>query len=223
MSEWWTYRLADFLLFSPETYYRLFELHNNAVWPAQLVAALAGLAILALTLLQPPWAGRAIAALLAAAWIFVGWSFLIARYADINFVATYFAWGFFAQAALLAASGVGFARLQPSPSDTTGKIGIGLIAFALLAYPFLGALAGRKWSEVELFGIAPDPTALLTLGVLLAACRTPWELAIIPALWCIVTGATLWVMDDPAAIVMPAAALLTLGLAATKPWHPRAG
>ena len=57
MSEWSTYRLADFLLFSPEIYYRLFELHNNAVWPAQLAAALAGLGILALTLFQPPWAG----------------------------------------------------------------------------------------------------------------------------------------------------------------------
>ena len=225
MSEWSTYRLADLLLFSPETYYRLFELHNNAVWPAPLVAALAGLGILALTLFHPPWAGRAIAALLAAAWIFVGWSFLMARYADINFAATYFAWAFFAQAALLVLSGVVFTRLQPSPSDVSfaRKIGLGMVAFALLVYPFVGALAGRKWSEVELFGIAPDPTVLLTLGVLVTARRMPWELAIIPALWCMVTGATLWVMDDPAAIVMPAAALLTVGVAATKLWHPRAG
>ena len=147
------------------------------------------------------------------------------RYADINFVATYFAFAFFAQAALLLLSGVGFARMQPLPSDASSArgIGIGLIAFALLAYPFVGALAGRKWSEVELFGIAPDPTVLLTLGALLLAHRVPWELAVIPALWCIVTGATLWMMDDPAAIIMPAAALLTLGLAATKPWRPRAG
>ena len=28
MSEWWTYRLSDFLMFSPRTYHRLFELHN---------------------------------------------------------------------------------------------------------------------------------------------------------------------------------------------------
>ena len=147
------------------------------------------------------------------------------RYADINFAATYFAFAFFAQAALLLLSGVGFARMQPLPSDASSarRIGIGLIAFALLAYPFVGALAGRKWSEVELFGIAPDPTVLLTLGALLLAHRVPWELAVIPALWCIVTGATLWMMDDSAAIIMPAAALLTLGLAATKPWRPRAG
>jgi hypothetical protein len=31
MSEWWTYSLWDFLLFSPRTYYRLFELYNLAI------------------------------------------------------------------------------------------------------------------------------------------------------------------------------------------------
>jgi hypothetical protein len=36
MSEWWTYRLSDILPFSAQTYFRLFELHNAAVWPAQI-------------------------------------------------------------------------------------------------------------------------------------------------------------------------------------------
>ena len=47
-SEWWTYSLRDFLLFSPRTYYRLFELYNAAIWPAQIVALGLGLAVLAL-------------------------------------------------------------------------------------------------------------------------------------------------------------------------------
>jgi hypothetical protein len=38
MSEWWSYTLSDFLLFSPRTYYRLFELHNAEWWPAHFVA-----------------------------------------------------------------------------------------------------------------------------------------------------------------------------------------
>ncbi len=38
MPDWSTYRLEDFLLFSPRTYYRLFELHNAAVWPGQVLA-----------------------------------------------------------------------------------------------------------------------------------------------------------------------------------------
>ena len=46
MSEWWTYRLSNFLLFSPRTYDRLFELYNAAIWPAQAAAFLVGLVIL---------------------------------------------------------------------------------------------------------------------------------------------------------------------------------
>jgi hypothetical protein len=45
MSEWWTYRLTSFLLFSPRTYYRTIELYNMAIWPAQLVGLAIGLAI----------------------------------------------------------------------------------------------------------------------------------------------------------------------------------
>ena len=41
MSEWWTYRPSDFLMFAPRTYWRLFELHNEAWWPAQPLLVLA--------------------------------------------------------------------------------------------------------------------------------------------------------------------------------------
>ena len=34
MSEWWTYTLGDFLMFSPATYWRLVESYNRDVWPA---------------------------------------------------------------------------------------------------------------------------------------------------------------------------------------------
>lgn len=33
MSEWWTYRLSDFLMFSPATYWRMVERYNREVWP----------------------------------------------------------------------------------------------------------------------------------------------------------------------------------------------
>ncbi|HBI69285.1 MAG TPA: hypothetical protein DDZ22_09770 [Massilia sp.] len=47
MSQWWTYTLSDLLMFSKPTYFRLFALLNEAVWPAHLVALLAGLALVA--------------------------------------------------------------------------------------------------------------------------------------------------------------------------------
>ena len=36
MTEWWTYTLSDFLLFSPQTYLRLIELYQRDVWPLQI-------------------------------------------------------------------------------------------------------------------------------------------------------------------------------------------
>ena len=75
MAEWWTYALPDFLLFSPRTYYRLFELYNAAVWPGQVLAAAAGLAIVAMLRKPRPWQGRVVAVLLAACWLWIAWAY----------------------------------------------------------------------------------------------------------------------------------------------------
>ena len=129
MSEWWTYSLSDFLLFSPRTYYRLFELYNLAVWPAQFFALVLGLAILALAFRRPAWHGRAVAAILAACWLWVAWAYLFARYDTINWAARYFAAGFALQALLLAWTGVVRDRLVMRPGQTiAGRIGLGLFA-----------------------------------------------------------------------------------------------
>ncbi len=71
MSEWWTYRLTSFLLFSPRTYYRLLELYNLAIWPAQLAGMAIGLAIVALLIGKRGHRERIIAGLLAACWLWI--------------------------------------------------------------------------------------------------------------------------------------------------------
>src|SRR3982074_3146188 len=48
MSEWWTYRPEDFLLFSPRVYWRMFELHNAGLWAPQVLALAAGLILIPL-------------------------------------------------------------------------------------------------------------------------------------------------------------------------------
>src|SRR5688500_9472693 len=70
----------------------------------------------------------------------------------------------------------------------------------------IGPLLGRSWTQTEVFGIAPDPTAIATLGIVLAARgRVRWELLIIPLIWCAISGATLWTMgsaDAPGPFLM---------------------
>lgn len=227
MPEWWSYRLSDLLLFSPRTYHRLFELYNAAIWPAQAVSVLLGLLMLVLLRRGGTVAGPAVAAILAACWAWVAIAFHLDRYASINWGASWLAAGFLAQAALLVWAGAIGGRLSVTPRlDAVGRAGVGIFLFALLAQPAIGLLLGRTWRQAEIFGVAPDPTAIGTLGLLLAlAGPGRWLLMILPALWCAATGATLWAMSAPDAWVAPAAALLALALLAwkTPARRPRTG
>jgi len=214
MSEWWTYTLADVLLFSPQTYYRLFELYNRDIWPLQILALALGAVVAVLVFRGSTRQGRAVSAILAASWLWVAWAFHLHRYATINWAAPWFGAVFAGQAALLIWMGVMRGQLvyRATMSFRT-RAGFGLLVFALVMQPLIGHFAGSAWAQVELFGIAPDPTAIATLGVLLTAERVPLTLLVIPVLWCVVSGATLWAMASPLAFIPPLAALAALVLA----------
>ncbi len=213
MSEWWTYSLSDFLLFSPRTYYRLFEIYNTAIWPGQFLALAVGAVIAALLMLVRPWRDRVILVLLGACWLWVACAFLFKRYASINWAATYFAVAFAIEALLIIGTAV-FSRpvseIRSAP-NWPDRIGVTLFLFALAIQPLIGPVAGRSWSQLEIFGVAPDPTVIGTLGLLLimrGGMRGIWFA--IPIIWCCITGATLWTMHAPDALVAPVAAMLTL-------------
>ena len=215
-SEWWTYRLQDLLLFTPRTYYRLFELYNAAIWPAQVVALALGVALLVLARRASAASARAIAGILAAGWLWVAIAFHAARYATINTAAVYLAWMFGLEAVLLLWFGVARGRLAfGRPEDPGARIGLAIFVFALAVEPLAAPLLGRGWRPVEIFGVAPDPTAVGTLGLLLGAKgRGRWLLIVLPALWCAITGATLFTMKAPDFWVAPAIGALAVVVAA---------
>ena len=217
MSEWWTYELSDFLLFSPRTYYRLFELYNLAIWPAQILAVGLGLTILLLWRQRGMWHGRIIATILVACWLWVAWAYFLERYDGINWAAKYFALGFLAEALLLIWTGLIRNRLLLQPGkDVASRFGIGIFCFALVVQPLIGPFVGRGWLQAEIFAIAPDPTVVATLGVMLAADRMMWELYVLPLIWCAISGATLWTMQSPEALILPLVAVTFVVLAIWK-------
>lgn len=195
MSDWWTYRFEDLLLFSPRVYWRLFELHNAAWWPLHVVTFGIGLIIVLLLLRQPKDRGLRIAFALAAFWAFVGLSFLWNSYASINWAVAYFAPAFWLQALMLATSAAG-GYLTFDRRDAAGRLGLSVAVAGLVAYPLLSPLLGRPWAGAELFGIAPDPTAIVTLGVLLA---TSGRLVALLYPILLLSGLTLHSMGDPQA------------------------
>jgi hypothetical protein len=219
MSEWWTYTFSDFLMFSPQVYYRLFELHNRALWPAQLLTMGAGFAIFYLLLRGQGGKFRVMAIMLGMLWIWLAWAFFWERYATINWAAAYVA-PFIAFEGLLL---IGFGAIRGgaifrSSREPSALAGLGLFACALVLYPFVALFMGRLWLSAEIFGIAPDPTAIATLALLaLAAERTRWLLMLVPALWCVISSVTLWTMgaDDFFLPIAGALAAIGVGFAAT--------
>ena len=197
MSEWLSYRPEDFLLFSPRVYWRMFEMHNAALWPMQVLALAAGLGMVVLVHLRPFGYERWIALIFALIWTFVGWSFLWYRYATINWAIGYVAPLFALQAILLLIIGTIFNGLAFDQRGIVGWTGLLLAAFGLVAYPLVPQVLGRRWSGAEIFGIAPDPTVIATLGVLLLARgRLLFLLMPIPLLWLLLSGLTLQTMGD---------------------------
>jgi len=215
MPEWWTYTLSDFLMFSPRAYYRMLERYNEAVWPAQLVTVGLGLLLLVVAR-RPTRAGdRMTAAALAGLWVWVAWAFLRQRYATINWPVAYFVQGFTLEALLLIWFGVVRARLGfRRAGDASAVLGLTIFAASLLVYPALASLTGRAWRQSEIFGLAPDPTVLGTLGLLLLVPGRPrWELMTVPVLWCAFSGLTLLALGSAEAAVPAVGALSALAAA----------
>lgn len=196
MPEWWTYRLSDFLMFSPRTYWRLIELYNRDFWPLPLATLLTGIAALGLAASRRTIARRVMVVVLATAWLWVGWAFHWQRYATINWAAHYVALAFAAQAILLL--GLGLRHNGTTVPRSTSWQGVGwLLAATGLLYPLAGLLTGRPWAQAEVFGMAPEPTALATLGLLMIShapqqCTRFLLLAAIPFLSLLMGAATLW-------------------------------
>ena len=210
MPEWWTYRLSDFLMFSRDTYYGLFTRYNQDLWPGQLAALALGVALLALVRPVGKWRDRFAGLILSAGWLVVGYAFHWQRFREINLAASWFAVACWIQAVLLVGSGVpgrrGPAPIGPTRSDS---VGVGLLVLGVVIQPLIGPLLGRPWDAMEVFGMAPDPTATATMGLLLVR-RSSRVLLVIPLLWCIVSGATLWTMEAPDAWV-PIGVALSVG------------
>lgn len=231
MSEWWTYRLSSFLLFSPRTYHRLFELYNAEVWPLHLATLGLGVAIWFAVVRRSGQAPRVACVVLGAAWLWIAWAFHWQRYASINWAATWFAAAFAVQGMLLLGAAAGARRIALRQHGAARGCGLAMLAWALALHPLLGAALGRPWSQAQVFGLAPDPTVLGTLGVLLALRvahpppgapyprRAPslrswlwlWRMLwAVPLLWCLLSAATLWPMHQPDALLLPMAATLAL-------------
>lgn len=185
--------------FTIEEFLGVFAAYNMAIWPAQIIAYALGLIAVAAVLLGWLAASPLIFLILALMWAWNGIAYHLVFFSTINPAAPLFAALFVSQAILLAISAVTAKGLRFDTGLNFRSIaGFAVIAYAVLIYPVLGALAGHGLMAGPMFGVAPCPTTIFTIGLLLLA-RGRWViwLAIIPLLWSLVGFAAAWQLAIP--------------------------
>jgi hypothetical protein len=200
------------LPFSPTEFVQVFAAYNIAVWPYPLVAALLGALAIVLLIRRRPWSDRSISAILLVFWstMAVGyhWSFFSA----INKAAYLFGALFLLAAMIFLVEGVIRHRIRYTMVFATRRwVAAALIAYAFAVYPLLGLLLTHPYPRTPLLGVAPCPTTIFTLGVLLLARHPrPLLLAGIPLLWSAVGGSAAFLLQVPQDLGLLAAAVFWL-------------
>lgn len=204
------------LPFTADDFFSLFATYNTAIWPAQVMAYVLGLVALAAALKGGALGRRVAAIVLGAFWLWNGAIYHFAFFAQINPAAYAFAALFLIQGLLfLCVAGVASDRLFPT-SPTTGwhrSIALALIAYAAVLYELLSHLQGHGWPHAPIFGVAPCPTTVFTIGILILLGRPqPIWLIAIPLVWAVIgsTAAVLLAVREDLALL--AAAILAAAL-----------
>jgi hypothetical protein len=186
------------LPFTHDQFIATFVAYNDGVWPAQLVAYLVGLVIIVLVVRPSKVGHRVIASGLAAMWIWTGVAYHWLYFAAINKAALGFGALFVVQGiACIYAGATGRLRFA-SRSGFAAWLGWAFVAYATVAYPLVGVLAGHRYPGMPTFGITPCPVTLFGFGlILLATPNVPPWLLVVPFIWSLIGGSAAILLGMP--------------------------
>lgn len=186
------------LPFTRDQFLAVFAEYNVAVWPAQVVAYLLGLAMVVALLRPSRRTDAVVGAGLALMWIWTGVAYHAAFFAAINKAASGFAALFVVQGLLFAHAALVRADLRWVPRHgPVAWLGWALVAYSAVIYLLIG-LVGHGYPSMPMFGVTPCPVTLLTFGVLmLAQGPVPRRLLVIPFLWALVGGSAAFLLAVP--------------------------
>jgi hypothetical protein len=187
------------LPFTREQFFGVFAAYNTAIWPAQLVAYVLGLVVVAALLRPSPRGHRVVAGVLAFLWVWTGVAYHGLFFARINPLALALGALFVVQGGLFAIAGLAGRRLVfGRPPGFGSVVGGALVAYAAVVYPLLGLSTGHAYPAQPMFGITPCPLTLFTLGVLLlTTAPVPRGLLVVPLLWSVVGGSAAFMLGVP--------------------------
>lgn len=198
--------------FTTEQFLNVFVEYNAAIWPAQIGMYILGLIAIAALPFMKPAAKRLTLSILVLMWAWnaIGYHFLF--FSAINPTALVFAGFFMLQALLFARCAIATQGVYFQVGrDFRSASGLAFIIYAMAIYPVLGIKAGHGLMLGPMFGVAPCPTTIFTIGMLMLA-RGRWVvwLSVIPLLWTMVGLAAALQLGISEDLVLPIAGLVLL-------------
>ena len=167
-----------------QEFFDIFREYNQGVWPAQWIAA--SLCVLAAVIAFLGWGlhSKMALGLLSVMSLWIGIAYFWAYYVPHNSAGWIFGGLFVCQGLLLA----GYA-FRAKGEDWFGPgirpwVGAILVAYAIVGYPAIGLFFGHSYPAMPVLGIAPCPSTIFLIGMLLAIqpAISKW-LFVIPIVW----------------------------------------
>jgi hypothetical protein len=191
--------------FTVDQFLSVFERYNRAVWPAQILLNILGVAAVLAAMKRLDSSNRIIAGILAFLWIWIGLVYHFAFFTSINPAAYVFALLNVLQGIVFLVFGVFRPRLSFGfRLDIYGITGTVFILYAMIIYPALGYFLGHVYPKAPTFGL-PCPTTIFTFGLLLwTDMKVARSVLVIPFLWSIVgfsAALTLGIREDIGLVV----------------------
>lgn len=186
------------LPFTHAQFIEVFARYNHDVWPAQAMAYVIGLGVVAAILVPRPATGRWVAAGLALMWLWTGVMYHGIHFSRINPAAYLFGALFVLQGFILLRCAIAGGLQFGAPGPAARWLAWALIFYAAALYPLLGLWAGYEVAQLPMFGITPCPLTLFTFGVLLLATPpVPRALLAVPLIWSLVGGSAAVLLHVP--------------------------
>jgi len=200
------------LPFGVHEFLQVFRDYNLALQPLQLYVYLALLTVLFLFVSKTKAGLKVSFAFLAVIWFINGCAYHILFFSKINPIAKVFGALFIIQGLLFVLQVI-FSKPYPHPDKLSipQKAGWLIILYGTVLYSILGFFFGHSYPYAPVFGIAPCPTVIFTLGFLLALHGYAAKyLYIIPLLWAAIGSTAAFQLGMKEDLGLLASAMLAL-------------
>lgn len=175
----------------PFTQNQLFDVFATANTGTSMISTIIGyigaFALVGLRSRSPKWTRPVLFGFLAFLWGWIAIGFFWGPFRFLASSARPFGILFLVQAAIFLRLAARRRSPRPIPLPIwRRRLGAALEIYALAVYPILGLWSGHGLADLPWFGIAPCPSTIWTLGVLVGIGECGVEAFIIPLLWCAV-------------------------------------